>query len=429
MSDAFREVQLGVDRTGYVSRRDLLRMGALAGASMATWRQSIGASAANIKKKGKACILLWMQGGPSQFETFSPKPGHQNGGETKAIATSVPGIQIAESLPRVAATMKDICVFRSLTTKEGSHPRGTFLMHTSYLPTASVKHPTLGSTVAHQLGDKAYELPSFVRIGGGRFPDGAGLLGVDYDPFVLPAAGKLPDNTTIAVDKARFERRLSLLEDLEADFEKRGGKEEVRDHQKLYARTKKMIFSPHMEVFDLAKEPEKSRQNYGDSAFGKGCLLARRLIEQGTSFVEVNLGNWDTHDNNFDKVKKLCGELDQPYAALIEDLRQRGMLDSTLVIWMGEFGRTPRINGRSGRDHYPKSFNATLAGCGIRGGQVIGETSEGGDSIKDRPVSEKDFFRTICRALAIDADHENMSSAGRPIKIVDGGQVVKEAIG
>jgi uncharacterized protein (DUF1501 family) len=188
-----------------------------------------------------------------------------------------------------------------------------------------------------------------------------------------------------------------------------------------------MILSPQMEAFDITREPEKMRSAYGEGEFAAGCLLARRLVEAGVTFIEVSLGNWDTHDNNTERSKALCAQLDQPYAQLLQDLKQRGMLEKTLVVWMGEFGRTPKINPRGGRDHYPRAFDAALAGGGIRGGQVIGETDKTGATVKDRPVSVQDLFRTICHGLKINADKENISGIGRPIRIVDGGKPVLEA--
>lgn len=419
-----------VSRRG-LHRRDFLRAIPLAGLAAGTlnWTDMVTVNAAELRKQGKACILLWMQGGPSQLDTFSPKPGHANGGETKGMKTAVPGIEISEHLPEVAKVMKDLCIIRSMNSKEGSHPRATYLMHTGYLPTATVKFPTLGATVAKEIGPASSELPSFVRIGQGRINDSAGLLGVDYDPFLMQQAGKLPDNTGLTTTKDRYNRRLNLLSKLETDFASRGGSQEVTDHQKLYSQTARMILSPQMSGFDIDREPQNVREAYGDSQFGKGCLLARRLIETGVTFVEVNLGNWDTHFDNFDKCKDLCTQLDKPYAALINDLKQRGLLDSTLVVWMGEFGRTPKINPRSGRDHYPRAFNVALAGGGVKGGQVIGTTSASGEDVKDRPVGVTDLFQTICHSLKINAAKENQSSIGRPIKVVDGGEVVQEVFG
>lgn len=415
-------------RRGQLRRRDFLRnlaLGSVA-AGAVSWTDLVRLHADELKRQGMSCILLWMQGGPSQFETFSPKPGHANGGETKAIATSVPGIEISENLPHVAKVMDELCLIRSMTSKEGSHPRATYLMHTGYLPTASVKYPTFGSIVAHQLGDRAAELPNFVRVGQSRDGAGGGLLGVDFDPFVINNAGGLPENTTPVGGEARYRRRLGLLDKIEGHYANNGGQEEVADHRKLYEKAARMITSAQMKTFDINQEPAKVREAYGNGNFGRGCLLARRLVEAGVPFVEVGLGNWDTHDNNFERSKTLCGQLDQPYAQLIADLKARGLLEKTLVVWMGEFGRTPRINPRTGRDHYPRAFNMALAGGGVKGGQVIGKTDDSGTSVSDRPVAVADLMQTLCAALKIDPNHENMSSIGRPIKIVDGGQVVPE---
>ena len=423
---------ISISRRGLVRRRDFLKVvtaGAAVG-GLASFQEVMAESAPLLRKHGMACILLWMQGGPSQFDTFSPKPGHVNGGETKAIKTNVDGIEISENLPHTAKVMDKIALIRSMNSKEGAHPRASFLMHTGYLPTASVKYPTLGSIVAHEIGDHEFDLPSFVRIGG-RGPgqnDAAGLLGIDFDPFAMQPqdVGRLPQNTTLTTTDPRYLRRLGLLNSLEADYAASGGKQEVADHQKVYAKAAKMVRSPKMSGFDLSQEPQKMQDLYGNTPFGKSCLLARRLVETGVTFVEVALGNWDTHQDNAEKTKDLCGQLDQPYAALLTDLAERGMLDKTLVVWTGEFGRTPRINPRAGRDHYPRAFNMTLAGGGVKGGQVIGKTDSGGESVTDRPVGISDLFQTICHSLHIDAKKENMSSIGRPIKIVDGGEVVKE---
>lgn len=419
-------------RRGHVRRRDFLKyIPAAAAAGGLSWQDQVMASAPALRKAGKACILLWMGGGPSQFETFDPKPGHANGGETKTIPTTIPGVQISANLPRIAQTTDDLCLIRSMTGKDGQHPRATFLMHTGYAPSPAVKYPTLGSIVAKEIGDATSDLPSFVRIGAGQGANasamgGAGILGVDYDPLTMTAAGRPPENTSLASDEKRFQRRLNLLDRVQSDYANQGGSETVADHQKIYAQASRLVLSPKMTGFDLDKEPQKIKEAYGSSPFGQGCLLARRLIETGVTFVEVTLGNWDTHQDNFNRVRDLCGQLDQPYAALLADLKSRGLLDSTLVIWTGEFGRTPRVNPNSGRDHFPRAFTSILAGGGVKGGQVIGATDAGGDAVQDRPVTVNDFLRTTCRSLGIDADKQNMSSIGRPIKIVDGGEAVKE---
>jgi uncharacterized protein (DUF1501 family) len=415
-----------IRRQGRVDRRSFLHALSSAGAAagLLSWMDVMSLQADELRRQGRACILLWMQGGPSQFETFSPKPDHANGGETKAIATSVPGIEISENLPRIAQVMGDVCLIRSMTSREGSHPRASYLLHTGYLPTAAVKYPTLGAHVAHQLGTTDFDLPGFVRIGQGRDGGGGGILGVRYDPFVVTNAGQMPQNTQVADSERRYRRRLKLLNRLEDHYAQNGDAQKVLDHQKVYEAASQMVLSPKMDVFDLQGEPAKVQEAYGTTPFAKGCLLARRLIETGVTFVEVAAGNWDTHDNNFERSRELCQTVDQPTAALLADLKQRGLLDKTLLIWMGEFGRTPRVNPRAGRDHYPRAFNVALAGGGVRGGQVIGKTDAGGTEVTDQPVTVPDLFRTVFTALNIDPDHENLSSIGRPIKLVEGGQVV-----
>jgi uncharacterized protein (DUF1501 family) len=420
------QVDVSVSRRGEIRRRDFLR--GIAATSVAagtlSWRDMVALQAKELQKRGMSCILLWMSGGPSQFETFSPKPGHENGGETKAIDTSVAGIQISENFPHVAKMMHEAALIRSMTSKEGSHPRASYLMHTGYLPTANVKYPAFGSIVAQQNPRAELDLPAFVRIGANsRDGSGGGLLGIEYDPLVMPVAGKPPTNSapTTAVD--RYHRRLSLLDRLEAG---NAAAHEVAEHQKLYQKASRMILSSQMKAFDLDQEPAAVREAYGDSQFGLGCLLARRLVESGVPSIEVTLGGWDTHQDNFPRVKSLAGQVDQPLAYLLTDLKQRGLLDSTLVVWMGEFGRTPKVNPRAGRDHYPRAFNVLLAGGGIRGGQVIGSTDESGTDVADRPVGPTDLLQTFCKSLQIDPSFENIAPNGRPIKIVDGGVPVAE---
>jgi hypothetical protein len=423
------QVELQLDRRGMIGRRDFLRGITAASVAAGTlgWRDLVTLQATELRKQGMACILLWMQGGPSHFETFSPKPGHPNGGETKAIGTSVAGIEISESFPHLAKIMHEAAIIRSMTSKEGSHPRATYLLHTGYLPTASVKFPAFGSLVAQQVPHAELDLPAFVRIGGNlQNGAGGGILGIEYDPFLMPVAGKLPTNTGLATDEARYHQRLDLLGRLEADHAGGSANEEVAEHQKLYRKASRMILSSQMKAFDLAQEPAEVRAGYGSGQFGLGCLLARRLVETGITCVEVTLNGWDTHFDNFARTKQLTEQVDQPLAYLLSDLKQRGLLETTLVIWMGEFGRTPKINPRGGRDHYPKAFNALLAGAGIRGGQVIGKTDAAGAEVTDRPVHVADLFQTFCKSLKINPQAENIAPNGRPIKIVDGGHPVSE---
>lgn len=417
-----------------LTRRSLSRRGFLYGMSAAgaagafNFRDVMSLQAADLRRQGKAMILLFMQGGPSQLETFDPKPGTETGGPTKAIDTAVSGIQIAEGWEKTALQMNDIAIIRSMTNKEGQHERAVYQMHTGYIPSGSIKHPSLGCNIARELAPADRELPAVVSIGNGRAAgiggSGAGFLGVDYEPFHVANPGNLPENVATTVNESRFKRRLGLLDRLEGEFAIRGGETVVENHRRITDKSSKLVLSPLTKTFDLSQESAATRESYGDSEFGRGCLLARRLVESGVTFVEVRLGNWDTHQDNFTAVKGLAGQCDPALAALITDLKQRGLFDKTLIVWTGEFGRTPRVNPRTGRDHWPRNFNALLAGGGIKGGQVIGETSRDGTTLTKEPVNVPDLFCSICQSMNVNPTKEIMSPIGRPMKIVDGGQPV-----
>ncbi|MDX1967671.1 MAG: DUF1501 domain-containing protein [Planctomycetaceae bacterium] len=421
-----------------LSRRSLSRRGfvhAVSASAFAagtlSFRDVVTVQADELRQQGRAMILLWMQGGPSQFETFDPKPGHENGGPTKAIDTAVSGIRIAESWTETAKVTKELAILRSLTNKEGQHDRATYQLHTGYVPSGSVKHPALGSNIAHQIAPGDVEIPSVVAIGGGRGGPGfggssAGFLGVDYEPFQVAEPSRLPDNVAPGTSESRYRRRLGLLGQIEQEVAQRGGEVVVDNHRKIYDKASKLVLSPKTKAFDLSQESAAMRAKYGDSNFSQGCLLARRLVEAGVTFVEVRHGNWDTHDDNFDRVANLSKEVDQGFAALVSDLKERGLIETTLIAWMGEFGRTPRVNPRGGRDHYPRAFSAVLAGGGVKGGQVIGATSADGTAVDKDPITVPDLFCSICRSLGVNPQTENMSPLGRPMKIVDGGEVVEK---
>ena len=409
-------------RGGFLRRRFLKTAGILTAASAAIGLRDVMAEQAEaLRKQGKSMILLWMQGGPSQFETLDPKPGHENGGPTEAIETAVPGIRIADNFPNVAKMMADIAIVRSMTNKEGSHPRATYQLHTGYVPAGSVKHPAFGSCIAQQIGRADSQLPSFVSIGSTQ---GAGFLGMDFEPFVVARPGQLPENAALSVSKDRFDRRSALLSRLTAEFARTESAQVAETHKSLYGKASRLILTPEMNAFDISSEPQSLRTEYGDTNFGRGCLLARRLVEKGVSFVEVRSGNWDTHQDNFEGCARNAGEVDPATAALLRDLKDRGMLHDTLVVWMGEFGRTPKINPREGRDHYPRVFSMMMAGSAIRGGQVYGASSADGTEVAENAVAVPDLLRTICKALNVNPDHENMSPQGRPLKVVDGGKEI-----
>ncbi len=416
---------------GVVSRRSFLRtMGAstasLAAAGAFGWKEAVTLHAEELRKNGMSCIFLFMSGGPSQFETFDPKPGTTNGGPTKAIDTAVSGIEIAENWPELAKQMKDIAIIRSMTNKEGAHPRAIYQMHTGYLPSASVKYPSFGAAISKELGKAEFELPYYVTVG----PPianvaGAGFLGMRYAPFVVADPNRMPGNSQLTVGRDRFDRRLGLMKDLETDFAG-DAKRAVTDHENVYKGAANLVTSPKIKAFDLNLEKDKLRDQYGRTAFGQGCLLARRMVEEGVTFIEVSLNGWDTHQDNFDRTKTLSEQADKGFATLIGDLKERGLLERTVVMWLGEFGRTPKINPQKGRDHYPRCFSAVVAGGGLKGGQVVGASSADGSDVKSRPVTVPDLFCTVCQTLKINPHKENVGV--RPIKIVDGGSVVKELV-
>jgi len=420
-------VNVRVTADGAVSRRGFLRaLAASAAVGGLRWGDCLSAFAAEMKTQGRSCILLWMAGGPSQFETFDPKPGADTQGPTKAIPTSVPGMQIAEHWTCTAKVMQELAVIRSMTSNEGNHGRATYLLHTSYPPSGGIVHPGFGSLVAKEIGPADFDLPQFVSISGRSI--GPSYLGVRYAPFVVTDPTRPPDNLELPVARARLSRRLDLLKELESPQLQGGTAEFVKDHQSLYDQTTQMVLSPRTKAFALDQEAPRVRDWYGRSSFGQGCLMARRLIEAGVTFVEVLSSGWDTHGNELSALKKLIPPVDQGMAALLVDLKARGRLDKTLVIWMGEFGRMPQINLTAGRDHYPQAFNVALAGGGAKGAQVVGATDARGVEVIRRPVSVQDLFCTFCQVLGINPRREHMSNVGRPIKIVEHGEAVREIL-
>jgi hypothetical protein len=415
-------------RGGQITRRSFLHHVAAGAAAAGAigFRDRVSLQAEELRRQDRAMILLWMGGGPSQLETFDPKPGSDHGGPTRALSTVADGIQIAEGWEQTAKVMNDVCLIRSMTNREGNHERASYQLHTGYLPSGSVRHPNIGASFAKKLADPQAALPAVVSIGDTL---GAGFLGVDYEPFVVPRPGTLPENVASPVPHARLARRLQLLGRLETGFERRGGELVVDSHQRLYSKAARLVFSPQLNAFDLSQEKAAVRQRYGDSDFGRGCLLARRLVEAGVTFVEVSLGGWDTHDENFDRTRGLIRQVDPAMAALIQDLKSLGRLERTLVVWMGEFGRTPEINARAGRDHFPRVFSVALAGGGVKGGQAVGASSPDGSEVVEAPVTVDDLFCSFAKAMQIDPRSEFTSPLGRPMPIVEKGEPVAAIFG
>jgi uncharacterized protein (DUF1501 family) len=411
------------------SRRDFLRVSAAGvGVSLSGWLGVLAGRAATAGVKHKSCILLWMDGGPSHLDTFDPKPDAPDNvrGQFKPIPTSVPGIQVSELFPKLAPLMHHAAILRGMSTAEGAHGRARYYMHTGYREgSGGLVHPSLGAIVSKELGSPEFPLPNFVAIGGRSY--GAGFLGAKHQPLVVndPARG-VQDLKPLA-GPAHFEGRVGLLEEMETAFFREYQAGVATDHRTTYARAVTLMKSEQVKAFDLAREPASAREAYGKTRFGDGCLMARRLVEAGVPFVEVTLPGWDTHQDNFDRLKTLTRQVDPAVSALLRDLGDRGLLESTLVVWMGEFGRTPKINARGakpGRDHYPRAWSCVLAGGGVRGGQVVGKTDKQGAAVTERPTSALDFLATVCKALGINADKQNQTPIGRPIRIVDKGHKV-----
>jgi uncharacterized protein (DUF1501 family) len=440
-----------------LNRRQVMRLAAMGalGASASGWIETLAADVATHPSRRKSCILLWMSGGPSQTDTFDPKPGHANSGPFKPIQSAVPGVLLGPHLPKLAQLANHLAIIRSMSTKEGDHGRATYYLRTGYVPQGSVRYPTLGSLVANELDDASAELPGFVSIGPDRTSNAAaftsGFLGPKCAPLNVgerslgagsdagPPSLRVEDlDIPRGVGRPRTDQRLDLMHTLGSSFVANRPGVATQGHESAYVRAVRMMRSSAAKAFDLDEEPAAVQDAYGRNPFGQGCLLARRLVERGVAFVEVTLSSpdgagplgWDTHAQNFERVERLCGVLDAGWSTLVTDLAARGLLDSTLIVWMGEFGRTPKINETAGRDHFPTAWSTVLAGGGIRGGQAIGDSGVDGEQIKDRPVLVPDLLATVVKALGIDPAKQNYVDNGRPIRLVDlKANPIKEILG
>lgn len=405
-----------------IARRSFLTSSV--GLVFATWLGPRRALATPAATKPKSLIVLWMNGGPSHIDTWDPKTGKTQG-RHKSIATSVPGVRISEHLPELARRANKLAIVRGMTSKEGNHVRAQYLLHTGYAPTPTVQHPSLGGWLSKRGGDPTSGLPAFVSLNGPSH--GAGFFGVQHGPLVVRAAGGLPPDVAPAgdVDPARSAERKKLLDDLESSFAAVTGDAKVEGRRAVYAKAEHLMHATALDAFELKKEPEAIVRAFGDTPFGRGCLVASRLVAAGVRCVEVTLDGWDTHKNGFERTKTLMGALDPAMSALLADLERRGVADDTLVVWMGDFGRTPRINADDGRDHHPAAWTAVLAGAGVRGGVVHGETDADGAKVVKDAVTVPDLMATIATALGMNPDDTAVSPAGRPIALSDHGAPVK----
>ncbi len=384
------------------------------------------ASTARQIATAKRVIYLYMSGGMTHLDTFDVKPGAETQGPTQAIKTSADGVQISEYLPRLAKHMHHAAIVNSLNSKTGAHQQANYLMHTSYEMRGTIKHPGMGAWMLKFLGKDNQTLPSNVVIGGASRHPGAGFFESRFGPVMIGDPTKGLQNVKANLPEEDFSYRLGLSQKLGEKFREQYGRKDVRAYTAMYDDAVKLMESPDLEAFDIRKEPEEVRKQYGDDRFGQGCLLARRLVESGVRFVEVGLGGWDTHQANFVRAPERCDILDRGISALIADLEKRGLLSDTLIVVASEFGRTPRINQNVGRDHYPKAFSGLLVGGGIVGGQKYGKTDETGENVIENPVDPADFNATIGYALGLPLNQVLYSPSKRPFTVAQNGRPLTE---
>jgi hypothetical protein len=413
-----------------LSRRGLLSLAAAG--TLSGWLGRLAAHAAE-QTSAKSCIVLWMSGGPSHLDTFDLKPEAAESirGEFRPIETAVPGIQISEHFPQFARQMRHAALLRGMSTVESDHNLATYHLHTGYQKRAGgIAFPSLGAIVSHELGRRDFPLPNFVCIGTGpRHATRSGFLGPHHQPLDVNNPDRGTDFLEPLTSQADFDRQYELLRRFDTAFQETYRADAARAHASALDRAVRLMTSEQKRAFDLSPEPDAVRDRYGRGSFGQGCLMARRLVETGVRFVEVLMGDgvaWDTHRDNFPRTRALSAEVDIGMAALIDDLQQRGRLDSTLVIWMGEFGRSPQLTSGGGRNHWARAWSSVLAGGGIRGGQAIGRTARDAAEVIERPISVTDFLASVCTILGIDYTRPNRApDVDRPIPIVDTTKQVK----
>lgn len=381
------------------------------------------AAAAPVGGKAKKCIYLSMVGAMSHIDTFDPKPRHENQGETGVIKTRVNGIQLGEGLPKLAQRANRLAIVRSMNTTTGAHGPGQYLMRTNYESIATTRHPGLGSWLHKLKGKQHRDLPATVQIGGGTGP---GYLGAEFAPVPIgdPEQGLQNTQRPKYITEQAFARRMQLSTQFDSGFRGQANTAAVRSYDDLYSDAIRLLKSQDLAAFDITQEPDNVSSKYGDSKVGRGCLLARRLIEHDVQWVEVTFGGWDDHNDLWERLPNRARALDTAVAALLDELSGKGLLKETLVVIATEFGRTPRVNENGGRNHHPAAFSCVLAGGGIRGGQVYGASDEEAFYADTDPCSPQDFNATIAQALGLPLEKEIFSPTGRPFTIANGGQPI-----
>jgi uncharacterized protein (DUF1501 family) len=430
-----REVSCG--RSSHVNRRTLLKAAGLGGFSWLTpVAQRLARAAEQSRQPARSVIVVWLQGGPSQLETFDPHPGTDIAAGTEAIATAARGIVLAKGLEQLAREMQSVSIVRSVVSKEGDHERATYNVKTGFRPDPTLVHPSLGAIVCHQLPDDT-EIPRHVSILPGAWPARGGYLGDQYDAFKVGDPQRRIPDVRSRVSPQRTAERIESLQVVEAEFA-RGRLKDLDQNKTLHRESVqsalKMMSSEQLKAFDVGQATAGLRAEYGDTRFGRGCLAAVQLIEAGVRCIEVTLGGWDSHLNNHEIQADRVSILDPALAAMIRDLKRRELFEQTVVVCGGEFGRTPRMNPTGGRDHWPHGFSIVLAGGGIQGGRVVGETSPDPIMDKDRRdqnvVNAKqvaDIHATVLHALGINFREERITPIGRPM-VVSEGEVIRELL-
>ena len=423
----------GCGSMDHISRRTLLRAAGLAGL---TWLTPLGQLLALEAEKSKdararSVIILWLQGGPSQLETFDPHPGSSISYGTRAIKTSLKEAQLAAGFERTAEILNQMSLVRSVVSKEGDHERATYNMKTGYRPNPTILHPSVGAIIAHEMPEQKIEIPTHISILPGQWPARGGYFGAAYDAFKADDPAKPIADLTTNVDAKRQEQRMRGMAVVENAF-LRGRQPDLDTgktlHQATIQKALNMMTSEQVKAFDVSKVPLSERMAYGDTAFGRGCLAAVRLVEAGVRCIEVTLNGWDTHTKNHESQGALVKVLDPALSALITDLKKRDLLDRTVVLCGGEFGRTPKLNPFEGRDHWPHGFSVAMAGGGIKAGRVIGSTDPKGEKKEpENPVLVEDLHATILHALGLKPSKEIITPIGRPIALSEG-TVIKELL-